>query len=153
MKKGLLVLVSSLIVMGICGCVTLGVEKATEVVIPSEVQNFSFDVSTPGTDTGKLIVQCRQPSNQLFVEKYAIKVDSDAALVVSKQCDVDIKLNAGKHSLKLYATTAKEGGSENVTFGKASSKEIIITKDTVLTMKYTGPYRLLGEGKVEIKQQ
>lgn len=152
MEKRPLGLIISLIVMGVCGCATLTVEKATSVAIQAKVENFSFDLSTPGTDTGTLIVQFRQPSNQLFVEKYAIKVDSNSALVVSKQCDVNIKLNAGKHSLKLYATTAKEGGSENVTFGKASTKEIMITKDTVLTMKYTGPYRLLGEGKVEIKQ-
>jgi hypothetical protein len=71
----------------------------------------------------------RQPSYQLSVDKYAIKIDSNAPLVVSKQSDVAIKLNAGKHSLKFYATSSNPAESEKVTFGEPQNKDIVITKD------------------------
>jgi hypothetical protein len=113
------------------------------------VEKFSFDVSTPGADVGTLMVQTRQPSYQLAVEKYAIKIDANAPLVVSKQSDVTIKLNAGKHALKFYATSSNPAESDQVTFGEPHKKDIVITKDQELKLKYIGPYRLLGSGHLE----
>jgi hypothetical protein len=119
---------------------------------PPKTDKFSFDQSTPGADIGKLIVQCRQPSYQMSVEKYAIKIDSNSPLVVSKQSDTDIKLNAGKHSLKFYAVSSNPEESEKVSYGRPTKREIVIIKNIEHTLKYTGPYRLLGEGNVEVIQ-
>ena len=153
MKRKLVVLVSGLMLISLCGCVaTLISEKAASTAAPPKTDKFSFDLSTPGADMGKLIVQCRQPSYQMSVEKYAIKIDSNSPLVVSKQSDTDIKLNAGKHSLKFYACSSDPEKSENVSFGAPTQREIVIGKDKAQTLKYTGPYRLLGEGKVEVIQ-
>jgi hypothetical protein len=139
--------------MSLCGCVTtLLAEKSASVAAPPKTDNFSFDLSTPGADIGKLIIQCRQPSYQMSVEKYAIKIDSNSPLVVSKQSDTDIKLDAGKHSLKFYAVSSKPEESEKVSYGKPTKREIVIIKDKEQKFIYTGPYRLLGEGKVEIIQ-
>jgi hypothetical protein len=150
MKRNIFMLVGGLMLMSLCGCVaSMLTEQAANQVAPPTVEKFSFDVSTPGADVGTLTVQTRQPSYQLAVDKYAIKIDSNAPLVVSKQGDVAIKLNAGKHSLKFYATSSNPAESEKVTFGEPHNKDIVITKDQELKLKYIGPYRLLGSGSVE----
>jgi hypothetical protein len=153
MKKKFIVLVSCLILMSLCGCIaTLIGEKTMSAAAPPKIEKFSFDLSKPGADICKLIVQCRQPSYQMVVDKYAIKIDSNSPLVVSKQSDTDIKLNAGKHSLIFYAVSSNPEDSEKVSYGKPTMKEIVIIKDKEQTLKYTGPYRLLGEGDVEVIQ-
>ena len=150
MKKKIIAIVGILMMISICGCVsTMIAEKTASVAAPPDVENFSFDLSTANGDAGSFIVQCRQPSYQMSVEKYAIKIDSNAPLVVSKQSDTNIKLDAGKHTLKLYAVSSKPEESEKVSFGKPTTREILINKDQVQKLKYTGPYRLFGEGKVE----
>ena len=150
MKRNLFMLVGGLMLMSLCGCVTAMVaEQAANQAAPPTVEKFSFDVSTPGADVGTLMVQTRQPSYQLAVDKYAIKIDSNAPMVVSKQSDVTIKLNAGAHSLNFYATSSNPAESDKVTFGKPHNKDIVITKDQELKLKYIGPYRLLGSGSLE----
>ena len=139
--------------VSLCGCVsTLIGEKTASVAAPPKTETFSFDLATPGADAGRLIVQCRQPSYQISVERYAIKIDTNSPLVISKQSDTEVKLDAGKHSLKFYATSSNPGESEEVSYGKATKTEIVIVKDQEQTLKYTGPYRLLGAGKVEVIQ-
>ena len=101
---------------------------------------------------GKLMVQCRQPSYQMAVAKYAIKIDSNPPLVVAKQSDTDIRLDAGKHTLKFYACSSNPEDSEKVSFGASTTREIVMAKDKEQRLRYTGPYRLLGEGKVEVLQ-
>jgi hypothetical protein len=153
MKRKFIVLVNCLMLMSLSGCVsTLIAEKSASVAAPPETDKSSFDLSTPGADIGKLIVQCRQPSYQMSVEKYAIKIDSNSPLVVSKQSDTDIKLDAGKHSLKFYAVSSKPEENEKVSYGRPTKREIVIIKDKEQKLKYTGPYRLLGEGKIEVIQ-
>ena len=153
MKRKFLILINCLMLMSLCGCVsTLIAEKTASVAAPPKTEAFSFDLSTPGADIGKLIVQCRQPSYQMSVEKYAIKIDSTSPLVISKQSDTDVKLDAGKHSLKFYAVSSNPEESEKVSFGKPTKREIVIIKDQEQKLKYTGPYRLFGEGKVEVIQ-
>jgi hypothetical protein len=88
----------------------------------------------------------------LSVEKYAIKIDSNSPLVISKQSDTDVKLDAGKHALKFYAVSSNPAESEKVSFGKPTKREIVIIKDQEQKLKYTGPYRLFGEGKIEVIQ-
>jgi hypothetical protein len=150
MKRNIFILVGGLMLVSLCGCVTaLVTEQAANQVAPPTVERFSFDVSTPGADVGTLMVQTRQPSYRLAVDKYAIKIDSNAPLVVSPQSDVVIKLNAGKHSLKFYATSSNPAESDKVTFGEPDNKDIVIRKDQELKLKYTGPYRLFGSGSVE----
>jgi hypothetical protein len=150
MKRKMFIPVGALMLLSLCGCVaSMLTEQAANQVAPPTVENFSFDVSTAGADVGTLMVQTRQPSYQLAVDKYAIKIDSHAPLVVSKQSDVAIKLNAGKHSLKCYATSSNPAESDQVTFGEPNNKDIVITKGQELKLKYTGPYRLLGSGSVE----
>jgi hypothetical protein len=150
MKRNLIMLVGGLMLMSLSGCVTaMLTEQAANQATPPTVEPFSFDVSTPGADAGTLMVQTRQPSYQLSVEKYAIKIDSHVPLVVSKQSDVTIKLDAGTHTLKFYATSSNPAESDRVTFGKAHDKDVVITKDQELKLKYIGPYRLLGSGHVE----
>jgi hypothetical protein len=150
MKRNLFMLFCGLMLMSLCGCVTaMLTEQAANQATPPTVEKFSFDVSTPGADVGTLMVQTRQPSYQLAVDKYAIKIDSNASLVVSKQSDVTIKLNAGAHSLNFYATSSNPAESDKVTFCKPHNKDIVITKDQELKLKYIGPYRLLGSGSVE----
>ena len=95
------------------------------------------------------MVQTRQPSYQISFDRYAIKIDTNAPLVVAKQSDVTIKLNAGNHSLMLYAASSEPGESDKVAYGRSYNRDIVITKDQELKLKYTGPYRLLGTGKVE----
>ena len=153
MKRNFLILVNCLMLMSLCGCLsTLIVEKTASTAASPKTDIFSFDLSTPGADIGKLIVQCRQPSYQMSVEKYAIKIDSTSPLVISKQSDTDVKLDAGKHSLKFYAVSSNPGESEKVSYGKPTKREIVIVKDQEQKLKYTGPYRLFGEGKVEVIQ-
>jgi hypothetical protein len=139
--------------MCLCGCATtLIAEKAASDAAPPKTENSSFDLSKPGADSGKLTIQFRQPSYQMSVERYAVKIDSNPPLVVSKQSDATIKLAAGKHSLKFYAVSSKPQENEKVSYGAPTTREIVITKDKEQTLKYTGPYRLLGEGKVEVIQ-
>jgi hypothetical protein len=153
MKRKFLILVNCLILMSSCGCIsTLIGEKTASAASPPKTEIFSFDLSTSGADVGKLTVQCRQPTYQLSVEKYAIKIDSNSPLVISKQSDTDVKLDAGKHSLKFYAVSSNPAESEKVSFGKPTKREIVIIKDQEQKLKYTGPYRLFGEGKVEVIQ-
>ena len=153
MKSKLIVMVNCLIIMSLCGCVTTMIaEKSASVAAPPKVEKFSFNLSTPGADVGKLIVQCRQPSYQMVVDKYAIKIDSNTPLVVSKQSDTEIKLDAGKHTLKFYACSDNSEESEKASFGYPTQREIVIIKDSEQKLKYTGPWRLLGEGKVEVIQ-
>lgn len=150
MKRKMFILVGGLMLMSLCGCVaSMLTEQAANQVAPPTVDKFSFDVSTPGADVGTLMVQTRQPSYQLVVDKYDIKIDFNAPLVVSKQSDVTIKLNAGKHSLKCYATSSNPAESDQVSFGEPNNKDIVITKGQELKLKYIGPYRLLGSGSVE----
>ncbi len=151
MKRYIFILASGFTLMSLCGCVaTMLTEQAANQAAPPTVEKFNFDISMPGADVGAVIVQTRQPSYHLLaVDKYAIKIDSNAQLVVSKQSDVTIKLNTGKHSLKFYATSANPAESEKTTFGRAHNKDIVITKDQALKLKYIGPYRLLGSGSVE----
>ena len=150
MKRNISMLVGGLMLISLCGCVSaMLTEQAANQAAPPTVENFSFDVSTPGADVGTLMVQTRQPSYQLAVEKYAIKIDTYAPLVVAKQSDVTIKLNAGKHALKFYATSSDPAESDKVTFGEPHKKDIVIIKDQELKLKYIGPYRLLGSGSVE----
>jgi hypothetical protein len=153
MQRKFTVLVNGLILLFSCGCVTtMLAEKAADTGLPPKTDQFSFDLSTPGAEIGQLIVQCRQPTYQLSVDKYAIKIDSKSPLVVSKQSDTDIKLDAGNHSLKFYAVSSEPAESEKVSFGAATTREIVIIKDNEQKLKYTGPIRLFGEGKVEVIQ-
>ncbi|MGD1018351.1 MAG: hypothetical protein ABSA12_03430 [Verrucomicrobiia bacterium] len=153
MKRKFILPATCLMLVSLCGCVaTLVGEKTASEAAPPQIENFSFDLSTPGADTGTLMVQFRQPSYQMSVDKYAVKIDSGSPLVVSKQSDADIKLAAGKHSLKFYATSSQPDESEKVTYGKPTTREVEISKDQVQTLQYTGPYRLFGEGKVVVIQ-
>lgn len=150
MKRNLLILAGGLLLISSWGCATAMLsEQAAHQAAPPTVENFSFDLSTPGADLGTLIVQFRQPSYQVFAEKYAIKVDSKAPLVVSKQSDVTIKLNAGSHSLKFYVTSSNPADSEKVTFGESTKKDIVTTKNQEQKLKYVGPIRLTGSGNLE----
>jgi len=150
MKRNLLMLVGGIVLMSLCGCVTaMLTEQAANQAAPPTPEEFSFDMSTPGAEIGTLMVQTRQPSYQLSVEKYAIKIDTNAPLVVAKQSDVTIKINAGEHALKFYATSSDPAQSDKVTFGRPHDQDIVITKDQELKLKYIGPYRLLGSGHVE----
>jgi hypothetical protein len=151
MQREFTLLVSGLILLLSCGCVTtMLAEKAADTGLPPKTEEFSFDLSTPGAEIGQLVVQCRQPTYQLSVDKYAIKIDAKAPLVVSKQSDTVIKLDVGKHSLKLYAVSSEPAESEKVSFGTATTREIGIIKATEQKLKYTGPIRLFGEGKFEV---
>ena len=150
MKRKMLMFLSGLMFMSLCGCVsTMVAQQATNQAAPPKVQNFSFDVSTPGADAGTLFIQTRQPSYQMAVAKYAIKIDANSPLVVEKQSDVTIKINAGKHSLKFYGTSDNPAESDKVVWGEPHMKDIVIAKDQVLKLKYTGPYRMFGSGNVE----
>jgi hypothetical protein len=149
MKFIVLVLCLSLGYLGGCAT-TLIAEKAASDAAPPKVETFSFDQSKPGTEAGKLTVQFRQPSYQMAVERYAVKIDFNPPLVVSKQSDADIKLAVGRHSLKFYAVSSNPADSEKASYGLPTTREIVITKDKEQKLKYTGPYRLLGEGKVEV---
>jgi hypothetical protein len=151
MKQKLTMLAGCLMLVSMCGCVaTLIGEKTASTVAPPEIAQCSFDLSTPGADAGRLMVQFRQPTYQLSVEKYAVKIDARSPLVVSKQSDAEVKLDAGKHSLKFYAVSGNPDESEKVSFGMSTKTDIVILKDQAQKLKYTGPYRLLGEGKVEV---
>ncbi|MBF0484558.1 MAG: hypothetical protein HQL25_07630 [Candidatus Omnitrophica bacterium] len=153
MEKNLLIVILGMMLLPLSGCAsTMAIEKATAMATTATQDKFSFDVSTPGADTGKLIVHCRPPSNQMFVDRYAIAIDSNPPLVVTKESDTDIKLNAGEHTIKFYATFPDPKQSEKVAFGHLTKKVIVITKDTEQSLKYTGPWRLFGEGKVEINK-
>ena len=145
MKRNILLLLSSLILMSLCGCVsTMVAQQATNQVAPPKVQNFSFDVSKPGADVGTLFVQTRQPSYQMIAAKYAIKIDTNPPLIVEKQSDVTIKINAGKHSLTFYATSDDPAESDKVVWGQPHMKDIVIVKDQMFKLKYIGPYRMFG---------
>ena len=151
MEKKLVAIVLGLTLMLLSGCASImSVEKATAMATTAKQDKFSFDLSTPGADTGRLIVHCRPPTNQMFVDRYAIAIDSYHPLVVTKESDTDIKLNAGEHSIKFYATFPDPKESEKVAFGKLTKKVVVIVKDKEKSLKYTGPWRLFGEGKVEI---
>ena len=153
MKRKFLIPAGCLMLVSLCGCIsTLIGEKTASAAAPPKTETFSFDLATPGADAGTLMVQFRQPSYQLSVEKYAIKIDSRSPLVVSKQSDTDVKLDAGKHSLKFYAVSSNPEESEKVSYGEPTKREIVIIKDQEQKLKYTGPYRLFGEGKVEVIQ-
>ena len=153
MQRKFPVLVIGLILLFSWGCVTtMLVEKAADTAAPPKTDQFSFDLSTPGSESGQLIVQCRQPTYQQSVDKYAIKIDSKSPLVVSKQSDTDIKLDAGTHALKFYAVSSEPAESEKVAFGKPTNSEIIIVNGKGQKLKYTGPIRLFGEGKLEVVQ-
>ncbi len=149
-KNTAYMLAGGLMLAALSGCVaTMVGEQAANQVAPPSVETFSFDVSTPGAGAGTLLVQTRQPSYQLAVERYAIRIDDRAPLVVSKQSDVTIRLNAGRHALSFYATAADPAESNKVTFGKPFDKEVVIADNEVLKLRFTGPYRLLGSGNVE----
>jgi hypothetical protein len=152
-KMKFIIPVTCLMLLSLCGCVsTLIGEKVASTATPPHVANSNFDLSTPGADAGKLTVQFRQPTYQLAVEKYAVKIDSLSPLVVSKQSDVEVKLDAGKHSLKFYAVSSNPAESEKVSYGEPTKREIVIIKDQEQKLKYTGPYRLFGRGDVEVIQ-
>lgn len=153
MEKKIVAIVLGLTLMLLSGCVsTIAVEKTTAVATTAKQDKFSFDLSTPGADFGKLIVHCRPPTNQVFVDRYAIAIDSYPPLVVTKESDTDIKLNSGEHSIKFYATFPDPKESKKVAFGHLTKKVIVITKDKEQSLKYTGPWRLLGEGSVEVNK-
>ena len=153
MSRKLLTMVFGLILIFLSGCAsTMAVEKVTAMATTAKQDKFSFDLSTSGADSGKLIVHCRPPTNQMLVDRYAIVIDSYPPLVVTKESDTDIKLNAGEHSIKFYATFPDPKESEKVAFGHLTKKVIVITKDKEQSLKYTGPWRLFGEGKVEMQQ-
>jgi|APFre7841882630_1041343.scaffolds.fasta_scaffold20977_2 hypothetical protein len=153
MQSKFTVIVIGLILLSSGGCMTtMLVEKAADTAVPPKTEQFSFDLSTPGTESGQLTIQCRQPTYQQSVDKYAIKIDSKSPLVVSKQSDTNIKLDAGTHALKFYAVSSEPAESEKVAFGKPTNSEIIIVNGKEQKLKYTGPIRLFGEGKLEVIQ-
>lgn len=153
MEKIPLVVVFGIMLMFQCGCAsTMAVEKVTAMATTEKQDKFNFDLSTPGGDSGKLIVHCRQPTNQMFVDRYAIAIDSYTPLVVTKESDTAIKLNVGEHTIKFYATFPDPKESTKVAYGHLTKKVIVITKDIEQSLKYTGPWRLFGEGTVEINK-
>ena len=148
MQSKFTVILIGLILLSSGGCMTtMLVEKAADTAVPPKTEQFSFDSSTPGTESGQLTIQCRQPTYQQSVDKYAIKIDSKSPLVVSKQSDTNIKLDAGTHALKFYAVSSEPAESEKVAFGKPTNSEIIIVNGKEQKLKYTGPIRLFGEGQ------
>ena len=150
MNRRIFMLLNGLMLLFLCGCVsTMIAQQAANQAAPPKVQNFSFDVSKPGADVGTLFVKTRQPSYQMAVAKYAIKIDSNSPLVVEKQSDVTIKINAGKHSLKFYGTSDNPAESDKVVWGEPHMKDIVIVKDQVLKLRYTGSYRMFGSGNIE----
>jgi len=151
MKTKFIIPVSCLMLLTLCGCIsTLIGEKVASTQTAPKIVNFNFDLSTPGADAGRLTLQFRQPTYQLVVDKYAVKIDSHPAMVVSKQSNVEVKLDAGKHSLKFYAVSSNPAESEQVSYGEPTKRDIVIVKDQEQKLKYTGPYRLLGHGDLEV---
>jgi len=151
MKTKFIIPTTCLLLLALCGCVsTIIGEKTASTVAAPKTESFSFDLSTPGADAGTLMVQFRQPTYQLAVDRYAVKIDSHSPLVVSRQSEVKVKLDAGKHSLKFYAASSDPKESEQVSFGEPTKKDIVIVKDQAQKLKYTGPYRLFGQGDLEV---
>jgi hypothetical protein len=150
MSKNLGMFAGALALLSLLGCATTMLsEQAAHQAAPPTLEKFSFTVATPGADAATLVVQFRQPSYQMFAEKYAIKIDANAPFVVAKQSDVTIKLNPGTHSLKFYATSSNPADSEKVTFGESSKKDVVLSKNQELKLQYTGPIRLSGTGSLE----
>ncbi len=153
MERGLSFMVFGLILMSLSGCAsTMAVEKVTAMSTTAKQDKFSFDLSTQGAEFGKLIVHCRPPTNQMFVDRYAIAIDSYPPLVVTKESDTVIKINAGEHSIKFYATFPDPKQSDKVAFGHLTKKVIVVPIDKEQSIKYTGPWRLFGEGTVELNK-
>ena len=151
MKPKYTVPLVALLLLFTCGCLsTMIVEKSADVAAAPETAKSTYDLSTPGSAVGLLTVQFRQPTYQISVSRYAVKIDDHAPLVVSKQSDVEVKLDAGKHALKFYAASSDPAQSENVSFGEPTQSDVVIIQDQVQKLKYVGPVRLFGKGKLTV---
>jgi len=149
-RKILLLCLTLFVIFSTFGCATLFNEKAMAIRTTPKGRH-NFDLSS-GSDVGKLIIQARPPSRQLFVKYYTVSIDNHEPLEVFKYSDSEIILDAGKHELKLYIVAGK--GSKwlyGETFGKIATREINIEKCQTLILEYTGPYSMFGKGKTEEK--
>lgn len=126
-------------VLSLCGCVTANFErKLGESSTPKERSDLNL---ATGTETARLILEARPPSEQLMVNRYEFYIDDHGPYEVSKHSDTDITLDAGKHVLRVGA----------VGFGKQSRYEFSLTQSEWLRLEYVGPYWMWSSGKVSRK--
>jgi hypothetical protein len=103
-----------------------------------ERKSFTFDLSS-SSEAAKLIIRSNAPSQQLSVENYVIEIDDQKPLIVFKHSEVHIKLNPGKHHLKIGAKG----------FGISSTADFSVEPNATAAFDYTGPYWIYSWGDLK----
>lgn len=136
MKQSLLAIFCAVF---LCGCVTASFErKLGESSTPKDRSELNLVKST---ETARLILEARPPSEQLMIHNYEFYIDDQGPYEVSKHSDTDITLDAGKHVLQIGAKG----------FGKQSRYEFSLTQSEWLRLEYVGPYWMWSSGKISKK--
>ena len=74
-----------------------------------------------------------------MVENYIIEIDDQKPLTIFKHSDVSIKLNPGKHHLKIGAKG----------FGISSTADFNVDPNATARFDYTGPYWIYSWGDLK----
>jgi hypothetical protein len=138
-KKIFIVTMTSLF---LCGCATLPLPESewerTRLEKRGMKKGYELDLSKTNK-TGRLLIHCIPPSQQMLVNNYEIQIDNNSPFEVFKYSDVTIILDMGGH---LITINAKD-------FGKTSQKKVFISEDRTENLSYAGPYWMWSSGKLE----
>lgn len=98
-------------------------------------QFYEFSIAKTET-TGKLLIHCIPPSQQMMVQNYEIQVGNNQKLEVFKYSDVHILLDTGEHIVTINAKG----------FGKSSQRKILIEEGISTALTYMGPHWMWSSG-------
>lgn len=119
------------------GCFVLLSEERTDYG-STGVKFYDVNMVRSSPFVGVLFVQCR-PTRRAAVKEYYIKVDQRPPLRVTKESDVKMYIDAGRHELVIGA----------VEFGRASVRKVLVRDDRQTVVIYRGPYWSWSAGRLQ----
>ncbi len=108
--------------------------------------DYAYDLSTPESQTARIIIEAEPPGRQFSVYTYGIELDDVYVADVSKYSRTELIVDAGPHKLRLYANASTLQGIYGKKFGKPSVLNFDATKDEWVFIKYEGPFSMLEAG-------
>lgn len=134
MKRRLFLL--ALLSLCAAGCFVV-LEEERSVYGAGKTKFYESNMVKGSPFVGILFIQCR-PTQRKAVKKYYIKVDTRPPMAVTKESDVRIYIDAGKHLVTIGA----------MDFGRATQKKVVVREDRQTTLTYQGPYWSWASGRL-----
>ncbi len=127
--------------------ITAGCATVPEPQLTAD-QVKQIDLST-GTETATILVQARPAGQQQLTTFYQIDIDGHDPILVFKESNTAIRLDAGNYTVMFSAVLGKDRTvAEGDFFGNPSRKALKLTPGDRVVIQYTGPFWMGQAGRL-----